>query len=237
MSDTIARQAQLPEQDAIIELFSVDMTDNGGSIVYWVTGPLNGASVYFDSVEYIPLPIQASGFEYNGQGQFPTPTLSVSNLNTQVISLIINYNDMLGARVTRTRTFFKHLDDQSDPDPTQTFPIDCFYINQKSKHTQSEVEFTLKSSIDLYGTKLPKRLILKNTCTHRYRYYSSDDADFDYTDVTCPYTGSSYYTQAGDTTTDPSEDSCGRRISDCILRFGDDDTLPTRAFPGLTRYS
>ncbi|MGQ7245512.1 hypothetical protein ACUN9V_18890, partial [Salinicola sp. V024] len=50
------------------------------------------------------------------------------------------------------------------------------------------------------------------------------------------YTGSACFDQQGDAVDDESKDVCGKRLSDCRVRFGANNPLPTRAMPGLARY-
>ena len=57
---------------------------------------------------------------------------------------------------------------------------------------------------------------------------------YDNPDMACPYTGSACYTKNGETTT-AANDDCGRRLSDCVLRFGQENPLPYGGFPGLAR--
>jgi lambda family phage minor tail protein L len=67
------------------------------------------------------------------------------------------------------------------------------------------------------------------------------DASVNYTtetdpEISCPYQGASYFNDAGDITEEPSEDSCGRRLRDCKLRFGSVSPLPFDGFPNIKRF-
>jgi len=44
-----------------------------------------------------------------------------------------------------------------------------------------------------------------------------------------------FFDDLGRVTTDPSKDKCGKRLSDCKLRFPGNLPLPTRAFPGVAK--
>jgi phage-related protein len=81
---------------------------------------------------------------------------------------------------------------------------------------------------------IPKRQVLRDACLAEYRYYDTATAAFDYTRATCPYVGTSYFEADGTPTINPAEDQCGRKLSDCKLRFTD-LILPTWAFPGVSR--
>jgi hypothetical protein len=74
----------------------------------------------------------------------------------------------------------------------------------------------------------------------RYRFYDPANPDarpdgFVYGAVDpCPYEGTSYFTQTGQTTTKPF-DRCSRQLDNgCKLRFGN-DPLPFGGFPGAAR--
>ena len=88
--------------------------------------------------------------------------------------------------------------------------------------------------MDQEGRKLPGRQVLKDACTHIYRF-PDGMGDFDYTNATCPYVGTDYFEATGASTNDPALDKCGKKLSDCRLRFGQHGVLPTRAFPGVAR--
>jgi len=54
-------------------------------------------------------------------------------------------------------------------DPAAEFPVDIFYIDRKASETKDAVEFELSSSFDVAGVQLPRRQIIQNVCTWRYR--------------------------------------------------------------------
>ena len=73
--------------------------------------------------------------------------------------------------------------------------------------------------------QLPRRYIVQNVCTWRYRGGE------------CGYTGTSYF-DANDAPVGSSAlDVCGKRLSSCQARFGTNNPLPYGGFPaaGLTR--
>ncbi|MDH2435585.1 phage minor tail protein L [Pokkaliibacter sp. MBI-7] len=233
MSDIIARESQQLEQEAIVELFEMDATAWQLGVLRWITAPVDGGPARFNGYEYTPMPIQAEGFQWNGTGTLPQPSLTISCINPDVVGLVIGTHDILGCEIRRLRTYRHHLDDGSDPDPEALFPIDYFVIDQKAEHTSEYIRFTLKTQLDQQGVKLPRRLVLRDTCTHAYRYYRN--GQFVYSNATCPYAGDACYNPQGEAVS-PAEDRCGKRLRDCKLRFGENATLPTRAFPGVKRY-
>lgn len=192
---------------------------------------LNG-SMFFGGHEYIAVAIDVTGFEWNGQGTLPTPTIQIANVNRILMASVISLRDLIGAKFTRIRTFRKHLDDGTDPDDTMIFPKEIYTINQKTAQNKVYIEFQLASAIDQEGVKIPGRQCLRNTCTHRYRAWDATTGVFDYSKATCPYTGIANFTARDVPTPNPDLDRCSKHLSGCKLRFGN-SPLPTRATPGI----
>jgi lambda family phage minor tail protein L len=203
----------------------------------------DGSIVTFGGVQYSPLSVTSEGWEQTGEGKLPRPTIKLSNITGVFISIIQDYDDLVGAILTRRRTFYRYLDGQSNANPSAQFPIDRYIIDRKSKQNKYELEFELVSEIDIENVYLPKKQAM-SICTHRYRYYV-DGAFVDYStnpdDITCPYVGGSYFDEAGASVVDPADDICGRRLFDCKLRFpqvgASKPALPYEGFPNIRRFS
>lgn len=190
-------------------------------------------TMVFDGNEYVPIEIEVSGFEWDGQGSaLPTPKLLISNKHKILLSSVITLNDLKGASFSRTRTFRKHLDDGSSPDAAMVFPREVYRINRKSAQNKIFMEFELAASIDQEGVSIPANQCLRDTCLHRYRVFNPTSGTFDYSRATCPYASSSYFTALGVSTPTAAQDRCGKHLSDCQLRFGN-TPLPFRGTPGI----
>lgn len=234
----LIREAQKLTPDTVVHLFDLDLTDLGGSVSYFtpeIEDP-DAPVINWRENEYIPLPISAEGFELSSTGQFPRPKITLANVLGTLKSEMEQYNNLVGATVTRWRTFAKHLDDGADPDPDIYFPPDVYRIDRKANETPIFVEFELASVIDQQGVYLPRRQILRNTCTHIYRVWDATNGVFDYSKATCPYAGANYFNENGTVTALPEEDQCSKLLdSGCKKRFPG-EPLPTRAFPGVGRF-
>lgn len=228
-------------QDAIVELFTLDTSTThhaDGSLVdagqqfHWVAGTIGDETVKFGGVEYHPLAISASGYEWNGQGSPPQPKLQIQNIGGIVAGLTMTLDDLVGAKVTRIRTFKKHLDGQSEANPNTYFEPDIFTINRKSLHDKKSIEFELATPLEALNKKIPSSVIMRNTCAYHYRRYAN--GRWYYGD--CPYAGSQYYNASDIEQSDPSQDVCSRRMSGCLKRYGQRTPLPIKCFPaaGLT---
>lgn len=235
ISRKIAQAQQSLSPGDRVELFEIDGGPIGATTQRFVAGTLGGSAVRYDGATYAPTPVEATGFEWNGRGPMPTPRLKIANVTNILSGLALQYDDLVGADVRRIVTFTKFLDNGSEPDATAHFPIDEFRIERKVAANNVFIEFELASAVDQEGVKLPRRQILKDVCLWRYRAYDAKAGQFDYTDVVgCPYTGSAYYDETGAPAT-AATDRCGKRLSDCKLRFGATAELPFGGFPGVTR--
>lgn len=216
---------------AIIELFELrlDSTLHGSSDVYRFHSGSNAdidGNIVFNSQTYTRIPVKAEGFEYSNTGTLPRPTLSISNLDGTMTTLLLLVNattagnDLGGAEVRRIRTLKKYLDGESAADPNARWPEERWFVDRKAFESRDQVTFELASKFDLAGQKIPKRQVIANVCQWKYR--SSE----------CSYTGSNYFDVNGNSVGSLAEDVCGKRVSSCKLRFGDTAELPFGSFPG-----
>jgi lambda family phage minor tail protein L len=229
----IASEIQKLAPSSVIELFVLDLALFGQGPVRFHAGT-NALQqrVVWQGNAYEAFPIEVEGFEFNGNGQVPRPRLRVANVTGTITALVLTYQDLIGAKITRKRTLAKYLDAQNFPgalnttaDPSAEFADDIYYVDRKSRETRDVVEFELAASFDLEGVSLPRRQIVQNVCPWRYR--ASE----------CSYTGSSYFDANDQSVSSSAQDICGKRLSSCQARFGQSAELPFGGFPaaGLFR--
>lgn len=232
-SQAINSEIQKLAPSAVIELFVLDLNLFGEGVVRFHAGTNElRRQVVWQGNTYEPFPIQAEGFEFNGNGQVPRPKLKVANVTGSITALILSYQDLVGAKVTRKRTLLKYLDAvnfasgaNSTADPSAEFADDVYFIDRKSRETRDVVEFELAAAFDLEGVSLPRRQIVQNVCPWSYR------------GAECGYTGAAYFNANDQTVTSNATDVCGKRLSSCQKRFGTNAELPFGGFPaaGLIR--
>jgi phage-related protein len=215
------------EANTLISLYEIDVTDIASTeslvkafrSINFNYNPTDGSKIFrfhnnlklinkdiiFNSKSYAALPIEASGFEISSKGTLPTPKLSmVSSSDGDIyfvnFKMFLRYlNGLIGARVTRIRTFVKYIDGVNFysnwnnavnctsqvflniidetltppidfcPDPNAIFPKDVFYVDRKSVESKSLVELELASLIDVQGILLPARIVLEKKCFWQYR--------------------------------------------------------------------
>lgn len=233
----IKQTLQSLEPGSKVKLIEVDCTSFGGNVLRFhnynvnyteeellalqaAGGDIPPKPIIWQGNEYSAWPYQMEGIEWDGSGKSPQPMLEVANIDGTISSLCLTLSNLYGAKVTEHTTFRQYLPDGEDPDPTMEFK-QTWFITRKSGENQTSVAFELSSPADFLGQMLPRRQI------HSMCHWALNG---NYRGPDCGYTGSSYFTEDGTPTDDPSKDSCGGLCSDCKLRFGAENPLPFGGF-------
>lgn len=228
---SIASDIQKLEPGALVELFVVEVPGGDTLRFHAGTNALDG-DVVWQGNTYTRFPVMAEGFEKSGKGSLPRPKIKVANITGLIGALARENDDLVGARITRKRTFARYLDAVNFPggvnpsaDPLSEFPDEIWSVDRKSSENAVFVEWELAAAIDLAGVALPRRQVIQNVCPWRYR------------STECGYTGGAVADLTDAATSDLSADACGKRLTSCKLRFGQYGELPFGGFPaaGLIR--
>lgn len=237
-------EASRAEQSALVELFVLKLPASLAekfpelAILRFAKAPNEkGEPIVWQGNTFLPIPLEADGFEINSKGSLPRPTLTIANVDGLLSGLLYDLDDMVGVRVQRLRTFEKYLDAvnfHSGVNPTANpnyfLPTERFIIERKNTETNTIVSFELASHMDLHGVKIPLRTIERNVCRWRYRGdgcgYSGDPVA-DANDARLSNTMTHAEKMKADT--------CSHTYAGCRLRFpGAYDELPFGAFPSIT---
>ena len=164
---------------AVLEFFRIypDTVNKPTAFIPIHGGSIFGGNVTWQSIEYIPVPIEAEGFEINGNGQLARPKIRIANKDFLISSLLQNNFDFKNAKIVRKRTFLKYLDDVNfeggNPFGSQDFTAEInnetFLIGQKTLENKVYVEFELTSPLDLENFEITNRQILAKYCYWTYR--------------------------------------------------------------------
>lgn len=197
----IAKEAISLESSSIVTLYEIDLSNldavrNLGATAlaestlrFHNIELLNQTVIYFKGDAYHPIPIITDGFEVTSAGALPRPTLTFTSLkaiesveaNNQFASLkksILELNNMIGAKVTRLRTYVKFLDASNTAIPgvgqhstssNPEFPRDVFFVERKVAEDKSTIQFELASVMDMENFQLPARICLASRCPWTYR--------------------------------------------------------------------
>jgi|TARA_R100000149_G_C5875925_1_gene139766 lambda family phage minor tail protein L len=142
------------------------------------------SEIIWQGNSYQRFPITAEGFAFEGKGQIPRPTLTMSNLggisrSGQVITvtdllilvnLITPHNDLINTKITRLQVLASSLDAANFPGTVNPFgtpnsnelPQEIFFIDRKVAESRNTVQFELVSRLDQQNKKLPKRQVTRN---------------------------------------------------------------------------
>jgi len=191
MSDIIT-DAHSFEPGDIIELFELDLSTGSADSSYQIFRWHSGTDEHLQEIvwqgnRYLPFPIEAEGFEYTGKGSIPRPTLTVANITSLLSNAINQYDDLIGAKVTRKRTFGKYLDSHCHvwgyvlggtcAGESTAYCSDASYTTQQTCLAAGETWYGSYSKADcLDSTK-----------------YGSAGTWTAYTDVACANNGGIYY--------------------------------------------
>jgi len=228
---TIKADIQSLEHTALLEFFILDTTNlPGGSITRFHAGT-NGLHqpVVWQGNTYEPMPIQAEGFDLTARGSQPRPKIRVANVGGLLSASVKNFNDFVGCKVTRKRTFAKYLDAVNFPggvnptaDPNQYMPDETWYVEQKLSENRYVIEFELSSAFDVQGVMLPHRQVIQNSCPWKYR------------GTECGWSGGYY--DANNNPTNAAGDKCSKTITACRVRFATvGQAVRFGGFPGAVR--
>lgn len=223
---TVFTEIQQLEPSALIDLYVLDVTKYGRGLMHFHAGTNElMQDVVWQGITYTRFPMEVTGFEKSSSGALPRPQMKLANNEGIMASYARESNYFLGCKVTRKRTFAKFLDavnftaGNPQADPNQSLVDEVWFVDRKSNETPSIIEFELASALDLVGAMLPRRQMIQNCCTWVYR------------SANCGYVGGPVATEKGIGTSNPSLDKCGKRLSDCKLRYGN-NVLPYGGFPG-----
>jgi len=145
-------------------------------------------TIIFRGEVFHPMPIQTEGFELASDGSMPRPTLTFTSLkgitefakiksNFQALKrCILELENMIGAKVTRIRTFLKYLDPENTFEGVGQFtgtnpelPRDIYFVNRKIEESKNFIKLELSSVLELENFKLPGRFCLASRCPWNYR--------------------------------------------------------------------
>ena len=204
----IAKESISLEASSIISLYEIDLstiktarniglTDILPDILRFHNEESFGQKqIYFRGDVYHPMPINAAGFEASSTGSLPRPTLTIAPFLgileesvseetarrlafTSLKRAILEVDNMIGAKVSRIRTFYKFLDASNNLEGVgeftsgtgnnPEFPKESFYVERKMSEDKNGMQFELSSVLDMENFSLPGRICLANRCPWVYR--------------------------------------------------------------------
>jgi len=252
---TLTSALQSINPGAIIELFEIELnvSQHGFDDTYYFHAGVNEVltDIIWNGQAYQPLPVQAEGFEYSGNGQLPRPKLRAANvLGTITTILSLLPNGLEGAKVTRIRTLRRFLDAEnfapSDvlllEDGFDLLYEDSSRIFLEPTNTDADpyaewprdiyyVDRKSAETRDVVEFELASAFDLagvrapKRQCVTRCQWV--------YRSPECSYAGTNFFDVNNEPVLNASEDVCGKKVSSCEVRFGANAELPYGGYPGI----
>jgi lambda family phage minor tail protein L len=216
---------------AMLDLYEVDLQAFGGEVLRFHSG----TNDYFNDViwqgrAYSAYPIAVEGFEVKSEGTYSRPTMKVANITGLITGINHDFEDALGAVVTRRQVLVKHLDTVNFPngnanaDPTME-AVSRYVIEEMAEETFETVTYNLATPVDCDNAIIPARTILADVCQWVYR----GDG--------CGYSGGPVADEKDNPTSDMSRDKCSKHRSGCRFRFAKPSALPYGGYPGSAKVS
>lgn len=169
MTDLIVKDLQKQDPGSqLIELFELKLDS---TTLYFHSGVQeNLTSVQFRDDggtlrTYTAIPLQAKGFKSDPSSTSARPTITFANVSDIFKSSITDYENLLGATLTRRTTLEKYL----NSNPAVEFPRQVYIFDRISALTKTMVSFECSTPFDLQGITIPKRQVLANGCPWIYQ--------------------------------------------------------------------
>ena len=151
---------KLQNTAAYVELFKLDASHFGGTTYYFTNNAsTSGGAVVMSGQAYQPIPIQATGFDVTSSGTLPKPSLVISNVHATLLSAVLGLGDLVGAYLTRIRTYEKFLDAGATPNPSAFIGPEKWLIEQMTERTGNSIQWALTTTIDRMAYKAGRQVL------------------------------------------------------------------------------
>lgn len=165
MQDNYVSQIRLDEreQEAYIELFRLNTLAAGAAQIIYFTGQRNpdGSPIKFQGNDYIFLPVMTEGWGQNYDGTQDQPTVTISNVEKQIQTIVNSLGDLVGSTLERIVTFADCLDGAAKGGDNAEMWTDEVIILQKTGHTRQAITFKCGTMLDRMDFKLPRCQVIR----------------------------------------------------------------------------
>ena len=129
--------------------------------------------------DYVPVPIDIEGMKFESDGAIFRPTLTIANIAAVFSTNIgdMDYEELIGARVTKRTTLRKYLYDSNTANPPIEFPIQKYNIDRIQQKNILNVVFELASPIDIQNVTVPTRQVIGGACPWQYQGAAQNKTD------------------------------------------------------------
>nr|WP_250205175.1 phage minor tail protein L [Morganella morganii] len=215
------------EQSAMLDLYEVDLSRFGGNVYRFHDG-MNGLlkPVIWQGNRYDPYPVQVTGLSMTAQGASARPKMTFANIDGLLTAINNDYDDALGAIVTRRQVMEQYLDAVNFPDGNNQADqsreaVQKFVIEQRENSDSDFVTYVLALPTETDNAQIPARVIQADICPWRYRGQD------------CGYDGPPVADEKDQPTNEPTKDQCSHKYRGCKLRHS--SVLPFGGFLGSNK--
>jgi len=161
VTNTVSSEIMQYELGGLVSLYELDTTVIGGIDVYHFTPDLNtnGTFITWQGYTFTQFPIEVAGVSWSGAGEQVRPKLRVSNVNKVLMAALNSLDDLVGAKLTRWRTFAQYLNGVDD---TKMLNEEIFVVRKKVEHTANLIEWEIGQLLDRPNFVLPRRIMLRD---------------------------------------------------------------------------
>jgi lambda family phage minor tail protein L len=160
---------KLQNPAAYVELFKLDCSVIGGSIYYFTNQQsTTGGSISFGGQAYTPIPIIGTGFDTTTSGTLPKPSLSIGNVNRTLLAAVDSLGDLVGAKLTRMRTYDKFLDGGTAANSSAYIGPEVWIVEQKTQHDRNVIQWSLTTQIDRMGFRFGRQCLKDQSVKNLY---------------------------------------------------------------------
>ena len=182
--------------------------------------------VIWQGNRYDPYPVQVTGLSMTAQGASARPKMTFANIDGLLTAINNDYDDALGAIVTRRQVMEQYLDAVNFPDGNnQADPsreaVQKFVIEQRENSDSDFVTYVLALPTETDNAQIPARVIQADICPWRYRGQD------------CGYDGPPVADEKDQPTNEPTKDQCSHKYRGCKLRHS--LVLPFGGFLGSNK--
>lgn len=163
MTTLVQDQLALNQTSGIVEMFVLDTTNWGGSVLRFTNSKTDVGYITHNSLQYYWLPCELTGLTTGTSGTLPQPTLNVSVAgNTLLRAAITAYGDLAACKLTYFKTYEKYLDGRPGADAAAITPPEVFILSQLVGFTNIQASWRLVTPLDRPNVLIPRLQYLKD---------------------------------------------------------------------------
>lgn len=143
----------------IIEFVQIDFSPFGGGLFNAYNSrnlALPSGVITFEGQQWNPIPFISNGWALDGSGGTPKPTITISDANALLLTLMFTYEDAVGATVFRYESTVDGYDEGSYYGP------EIWKINRIIQADGMTLKFELAAPYDQILRKVPNRQMFRS---------------------------------------------------------------------------